>query len=97
MPDHIHLLVGWRTDETLANLMRTLKAETSGWLRRRFPDKAHFHWQEGYSVFSVSETHRKNVIEYIKNQKEHHKTQSSLDELRALLKEHGLTSDDPST
>ena len=38
--DHIHMLVKWRTDATIADLMRDVKGGSSGWvhdtLRRRF-------------------------------------------------------------
>ncbi len=35
--DHVHLLIQWRTDETLAALMRRLKANSSRWLHAEFP------------------------------------------------------------
>lgn len=29
MPDHLHLLIGWRTDESISNLLRHIKARSS--------------------------------------------------------------------
>jgi len=37
MPDHVHLLFSWRTDEPIAMLMRKVKAHSSGWIHRTFP------------------------------------------------------------
>jgi hypothetical protein len=31
-----------------------------------------FSWQDGYGVFSFSPSHKDAVIEYIRNQKQHH-------------------------
>jgi putative transposase len=88
--DHVHLLVRWLPHEGLPVLMRKIKAESSGWLRRQFPEKAHFQWQRGYSAFSVSEAIRGTVAEYIRNQESHHQQQNFADELKSLLEEHGL-------
>jgi putative transposase len=90
MPDHVHLLVRWLPHEGLPVLMRKIKAESSGWLRRQFPDNADFAWQRGYSAFSVSEIIKDNIVQYIQNQENHHREQSFADELKILLQEHGL-------
>src|SRR5262249_16006041 len=54
MPDHVHLYIRWRTDASVSDLMRTVKARSSGWVHDTFPELRPFAWQEGYSVFSVS-------------------------------------------
>src|SRR5437016_207962 len=52
--DHVHLLVSWRTDATIADLVKNVKARSSAWIHRTFPDARRFRWQEGYGVFTVS-------------------------------------------
>lgn len=52
------------------------------------------NWQEGYGAFTYSARDKHMIIEYIKNQKEHHKTESTLDEYNRLLKEHGIETGD---
>ena len=37
----------------------------------------HFHWQDGYGLFSVSPSHFEAVRKYILDQEEHHKKESS--------------------
>lgn len=51
-------------------------------------------WQNGYAAFSVSESMAPRVIAYIKNQREHHKTVSFMDELREICKRHGVEIDE---
>jgi REP element-mobilizing transposase RayT len=67
MPDHLHLLLRWRTDGSVADLMRTVKARSSRWIHDTFPAFEGFAWQEGYSVFSVSKSVESKVKAYIEN------------------------------
>jgi putative transposase len=48
------------------------------------------YWQEGYGAFTVSWSERNALIEYIKNQEEHHRKRSFLEEYRTLLQESGV-------
>ena len=59
-------------------------------------DKAlsEFHWQAGYGAFSVSQSNSGQVTKYIQNQERHHQRMSFQDELRALLRRHGLEWDE---
>ncbi len=91
--DHIHMLLRWRTDSAIADLMRTVKARSSVWIHRTFPDSARFAWQEGYAVFSVSKSAEPDVKAYIENQAEHHKKRDFQEELLALLRSHGIDFD----
>jgi len=92
--DHVHILFGWRTDESIANLLRRLKSGSSGWIHDTFPHLKHFYWQEGYSIFSVSESQVAVVRKYIQNQEEHHRTKTFKEELLSLLRKHGVEFDE---
>ena len=92
--DHVHLLIQWRTDETLATLMRRLKSNSSRWLRTELPILAGFGWQEGYAAFTVSPSQFETVQHYIQNQAAHHRQRSFAEELKALLDAHGVEYDD---
>ena len=48
------------------------------------------HWQDGYGAFTASWSERNALIEYIKNQEEHHRRTSFLEEYRGLLEEAGI-------
>lgn len=85
MPDHVHLCVVMRAEPSVAALVRHIKSRSSQWVHDTFPDLEHFHWQEGYAAFTVSESVKPKVLEYIANQEAHHRTRTFSDELIALL------------
>ncbi len=94
MPDHVHLLLRWRTDATIADLMRTVKARSSLWMHKTFADSAGFAWQNGYAAFSVSKSAEPDVKRYIENQIDHHQERDFQAELLALLRAHGIEFDE---
>src|SRR5690349_23040908 len=53
--DHVHMLICLPADLRLSECMAKTKANSSGWIHRRWPDQNGFAWQEGYSAFSVSQ------------------------------------------
>ncbi|MCC7422210.1 MAG: transposase, partial [Planctomycetaceae bacterium] len=68
--------------------------ESSKWFKDEFPKIASFYWQSGYGAFSVSPSHVDALIEYIRNQEEHHKKVSFQDEFRTILRKYGLEWDE---
>lgn len=93
MPDHVHLLVQWRTDPSVATLVRTVKAKSSRWVHLEFPNRKDFRWQVGSGVFTVSRSHTAAVKRYILNQEKHHRKRSSFEEYRRILDLHGIDYD----
>lgn len=85
MPDHIHILVGFHTTQSIADLMRDIKANSSKWINENKLLKERFEWQTGYGAFSYSKSHLQNVINYINNQKTHHQKQTFLNEYKEFL------------
>jgi putative transposase len=85
MPDHIHMLVGFKTNQSVADFMQDVKADSSQWINENRFCKTRFEWQSEYGVFSYSKSQVPDVIHYIQNQKEHHKKVSFLDEYRLIL------------
>ncbi len=57
-----------------------------------FPDFA--GWQDGYGAFTYHNSLINTLIEYVKNQEEHHKQTTFRDEYIALLREHGIDFDE---
>ena len=74
--DHIHILVSFPRDMTIADFIKRIKINSSIWIKSRGNFYKHFYWQSGYGVFSVSSYKRKIVENYIRNQEEHHKNQN---------------------
>jgi REP element-mobilizing transposase RayT len=86
MPDHIHLLVGLKPSMRISDLVRDVKNNSCNFINDHHWFKQSFHWQEGYGAFSYSQSNFGNVINYIKNQKEHHRKRTFKYEYLQLLK-----------
>ena len=94
-PDHIHILCSLPKTMTLADFVRTLKAESSKWMKsldRRYYDN--FSWQEGYGAFSVSPSLLDRTVQYIRRQAEHHRRLSFKDEYVKFLEAYGIQYDE---
>lgn len=92
--DHIHILCHYPQHELINNTIKELKRSSSIWIKSKGFYYKDFHWQSGYGVFSVSESMKNTVFEYIENQEQHHKKMSFQDEFRALLKHHNIEIDE---
>lgn len=90
--DHVHLLVRLAADRAVSDVVRDVKAVSSGWRHER-GDTA-FWWQTGYGAFTVSESGVGPVSRYIARQPERHKTQSFRDEYLELLRRHEVEFDE---
>ncbi len=73
--------------------MMTLKKDSSKWIKTRGNAFVGFHWQDGYGAFSIGESQVGAVTDYIRGQKERHKTMTFEDELVALAKRYGVAFD----
>lgn len=86
MPDHLHMLVGFRPVDHISEFIKVVKGESSKWIKERGFVNDGFNWQEGYGAFSYSRSQIDRVYHYIINQKKHHQTRTFLEEYRAFLK-----------
>ena len=75
-------------------LLEELKKSSSKWIKTKGDNYSDFYWQDGYGIFSVNPSEIEIVVQYIKNQKEHHKKISFEDELRAFLKKYKVDYDE---
>ena len=94
MPDHVHILIGMRPVQSLSDLLQDIKGDSSKWINQKKFVKGRFSWQEGFGAFSYSKSHVDNVIEYIKNQKEHHKKRSFIEEYLDFLEKFNVDYDE---
>ena len=86
MPDHIHILIGLKPTAVLSSIVRDIKANSSKFINDRKWIAGKFEWQQGFGAFSYSHSQLTNVINYIQNQEEHHKTKTFREEYIDLLK-----------
>jgi putative transposase len=80
--NHVHILLAISAEAKLSEVVRTLKCNSSRWLRE---SKPLFAWQEGYGAFSVSPSQLERVRNYIANQAEHHNRRTFEDEFLATF------------
>ena len=89
-PDHIHILLSLPVTQSVSELVRSIKSNTSKWIKAIHPEYQSFSWQEGYGVFSVSESNKSAVIDYIANQSAHHRRYTAQEEFERFLRKNGL-------
>jgi REP element-mobilizing transposase RayT len=94
MEDHIHILSDLHPSIALADYVKDIKVASSKWVKESglFPNFK--GWGIKYCALTYSYKEREHVINYIKNQQEHHKKESFQDEVRRILKEHGINVDE---
>ncbi len=91
MPDHIHLFVAIDPATAVSDFVRDLKKASNHFMqehRELFP--MYNGWGKTFCCLSYSIRDKDMIVNYIKNQKEHHKRISFIDELKQILKETGV-------
>jgi REP element-mobilizing transposase RayT len=94
MPDHIHILFGFRPVQSLSDLIQNVKRDSSAWINKEKLVMGKFSWQEGYGAFSYSKSQIAKVAKYIENQEKHHTNRTFLDEYKKILMDFGLEYDE---
>lgn len=92
--DHIHILCMLSKKITLMKLLEELKSHSSKWIKTKDKSLENFYWQNGYGAFSVNPKQVDRVINYIANQKEHHRKKSFKEQYTATLKEYQVEYDE---
>ena len=92
--DHIHILSSLPKNMSIADFVRTIKIESTKWIKTIDGKYQSFAWQNGYGAFSVSPSIIPKVMEYIKNQPEHHRFKTFEEEYRAFLDAYGIAYDE---
>ena len=94
MTNHVHLLISLSKVVAVSDLLRDVKAISSGWVHKTFPGRRDFEWQTGYGAFAVSYSGIEVVKKYIANQEDHHRTMTFKEEFVGLLKKHEIPYDE---
>lgn len=88
--DHIHLFIGIDPKQSLSDLMRLIKGDSSEFINKEKLTKRKFSWQEGYGAFSNSRSQIDAVVKYIENQKQHHLKKTFRDEYLEILRDYEI-------
>ena len=87
MPDHLHIFFGYKLNNNIPDMIREIKKSTSRWIKENRFVNGSFYWQEGYGAFSYSNWDVQKIIQYVRNQKEHHRKTTFEHEYKTLLNE----------
>jgi len=88
--DHVHVLLCAPASAAPSKIAQLIKGGSSAWIHETFPHLRGFAWQDGYGAFTVSKSSVENVANYIRNQREHHRTKTFQEEYLAFLKKHQI-------
>ena len=94
MPDHLHMLIGMRPNQSLSDLMQQVKSDSSEWINQNQFTNSLFRWQGGFGAFSYQKKDVPFVSSYIANQETHHSKISFSEEYRDLLRVFDVEYDD---
>ena len=94
MPDHVHIFIGLKPNQSLSDLMQDVKGDSSKWINSHDYVKGRFEWQAGYGAFSYSISQIDSVMKYIQNQQSHHKVKTFKDEYLEFLEKFKIPYDE---
>ncbi len=92
--DHVHALVSSPPALAVSKAVQYLKGVSSKWIHEEMRGFKAFAWQDGYGAFTVSKSQIASVVNYIRDQRNHHAKLSFQDEFRAMLQKHDLEFDE---
>lgn len=87
--EHIHCLISLGKDQTIAAITKLIKGESSFWINKQQLTAQKFAWQDDYFAVSVSESQVEKVVNYIKNQEEHHSKKTFDEEVEEFMEKYG--------
>ncbi len=82
----MHCFLGLKPVVSVSELMKTVKAKSSKYINDHKLTEERFEWQEGYGVFSYSQSQVNKLYKYIQAQEEHHKKETFREEYLKFLK-----------
>ena len=93
-PDHIHILTTLPKTMALSEFVRTIKSNSSKWMKELDARYKMFEWQDGYGAFLVSSTLMDKTVNYIRGQEEHHVKRSAKEEYKMFLDAYNVEYDE---
>ena len=90
MPDHIHILCSIPPQLSLSDYVKSIKAESSKFLKFHPNFDTWERWGEGYFAVTIGRNDYMPIYNYISNQKPHHTKKSFAEEYREFLIQEGF-------
>lgn len=92
--DHLHILTHLHPSVALASLIKDIKLASSEFIKRDHLFEKFNGWQDGYGAFTYAIKDKERLIEYVKDQEEHHKIKTFREEYIELLQENNIVFDE---
>ena len=92
--DHVHMFLGVHPSQSISDLMRDVKSNSSRFMNEKRSSNRRFEWQDGYAAFSYARSQREQVIKYIETQEEHHRERSFREEVIEMLQKFEIQFDE---
>ena len=90
--DHVHVLCQLSKNLAACKLVEEVKKSSRKWMKEQVV--VDFSWQNGYGVFSVSQSNADVVRKYIEDQAEHHKKRDFKAEFREFCERYNMAIDE---
>ncbi|MDR2839845.1 MAG: IS200/IS605 family transposase [Paludibacter sp.] len=88
--EHCHCLVSLRGEQTLGEIMKLIKGESSHWINKGNLTEEKFAWQDEYFAMAVSPSMVEKVRAYIRSQESHHQIKPFQQEYDDLIQKIGV-------
>lgn len=92
--DHVHCLISLGKDQNIADVAQLIKGESSFWINKNKMVVGKFKWQDDYFAISIGDKEVPRIINYIKNQEEHHSKKSFGEEVALFLEKYDFRLED---
>ena len=92
--NHLHIVTHVHPTVSVSSLVKDLKVSSSAWIKDNSVFPNFVGWQEGYGAFTYHVSQKEMIVNYVKNQRTHHKIKTFREEFIELLKEHGIEFDE---
>jgi len=90
--NHVHILCQLLKNLAACKRVEEVKKSSSKWMKEQ--GTKDFAWQNGYGVFSVSQSNADAVRDYIEGQADHHKKRDFKDEYREFCGRYNVAIDE---
>ncbi len=92
--NHLHIITHVHPSISVSSLVKDIKISSSVWIKEQkiFPNFV--SWQEGYGAFTYHISQKEILVNYVKNQREHHSIKTFREEFKELLEEHEIEFDE---
>lgn len=87
--DHLHCLVSLGKTQTISDIARLIKGESSFWINKNNLVKGKFSWQDDFWAVGLTDSHVSRVRNYIQMQEERHRNITFSEELDDFMKKYG--------